>query len=181
VPVKVSCVGKASLLVLLLAAGGGTGQAAELFAGVYAHDVDTALTKGGFEGGVDLQLGWRGRSIGALRAIGSPSPNAFLSVNSRGDTNYASAGIDWKIGDPLYIRPGVGLALHDRDSLIVRDGRRADLGSRLLFSPQIGIGYQVSDRVSVEASWVHLSHAQLFSRQNPGMDSIGVRMNYKFR
>ena len=36
-----------------------------------------------------------------------------------------------------------------------------------------------SDRISVEGSWVHMSHAQLFGRQNPGMDNIGVRLNLK--
>jgi hypothetical protein len=33
--------------------------------------------------------------------------------------------------------------------------------------------------MSVEASWVHMSHATLFSRQNPGIDNLGVRLNLK--
>jgi hypothetical protein len=49
----------------------------------------------------------------------------------------------------------------------------------VLFEPEIGIGFQASDRISVEGSWVHMSHAQLFGRQNPGMDNIGVRLNLK--
>ena len=48
-----------------------------------------------------------------------------------------------------------------------------------LFEPEFGLGVQASDRLSVEASWVHLSHAQLFSRQNPGIDTIGLRLNLK--
>ena len=80
------------------------------------------------------------------------------------------------------MRPGVGLAIHDRKSFIVgEDGFRRDLGSRMLFAPEIGVGYQVTDRLSMKASWVHISQAQLFSGQNPGMDSIGVRLNYKLR
>jgi hypothetical protein len=156
-------------------------EAAELFGGIYAHDVDTALTRGGFEGGVDLQLGVRGNRLEGLRAIGAPSPHLFVSANSRGDTNFASAGISWKVGETLYLRPGVGLAVHDRSSRVVRGGIRADFGSRLLFAPEVGIGYQLNDRISVEASWVHLSHAQLLSRQNPGMDDFGLRLNYRFR
>jgi len=31
----------------------------------------------------------------------------------------------------------------------------------------------------MEASWVHMSHAQLFGRENPGIDNLGVRMNLK--
>jgi len=41
----------------------------------------------------------------------------------------------------------------------------------------MAIGAQVSDRVSIEASWVHLSHAALLGRQNPGIDNIGARLN----
>jgi hypothetical protein len=166
---------------LCLAGAAGAAEAAELFGGLHAHDVDTVLTKGGFERGVDLQIGWRGERIGALRAIGAPAPHAFVSVNSAGDTNFAAAGLSWKVGGTLYLRPGVGIAVHDRSSRAVAGDRRVDFGSRILFEPELGIGYQLNDRVSVEASWVHLSHAQLFSRQNPGLDNFGVRLNYRFR
>ena len=169
------------LVGLCLAGAAEAGEAAELFGGLHAHDVDTALTKGGFERGVDFQIGWRGERIGALRALGAPAPHAFLSVNSAGDTNFAAAGLSWKIGQTVYLRPGVGLAVHVRPSRLFAGNRRIDFGSRILFEPELGIGYQLSDRVSMEASWVHLSHAQLFGRQNPGLDNFGVRLNYRFR
>lgn len=157
-------------------------RADEIFAGLLAHDVDTALTRGGYEGGADLQLGWRGDRIRALSVIGSPSPYLFGSLSTAGGTSFAAAGISWRLGGRLYVRPGVGVAVHNRDGFIVgEDGFRQDFGSRILFQPEIGIGLQVSDRLSVEASWVHLSQGQLFSRQNPGMDSIGVRLNHRFR
>jgi hypothetical protein len=38
--------------------------AGELFGGLYVHDVDTPLTHSGIEGGVDVQVGWRGGRIG---------------------------------------------------------------------------------------------------------------------
>jgi hypothetical protein len=79
------------------------------------------------------------------------------------------------------VRPGLGLAVHTRDSDGVRNGLRTDLGSRILIEPEIGVGYQVSDRFSVEATWIHISHAQLLSRQNPGMESVGVRLSYRLR
>jgi lipid A 3-O-deacylase len=31
----------------------------------------------------------------------------------------------------------------------------------------------------VSARWVHFSHGQLFGKQNPGIDNIGVRLNWR--
>ena len=156
-------------------------EAAEVFGGLYAHDVDTSLTKSGFEEGVDLELGWRGGRIAGLGAIGAPRPHAFVSVNSAGDTHFAAAGISWKIGRRFYLRPGIGLAVHTGPGRVVPGDDRIDFGSRVLFAPELGVGARLTDRISVEASWVHFSHAQLFSAQNPGLDTIGVRLNYRLR
>ena len=166
------------LVVVVFPASAG---AAELFGGIYSHDVDTPLSLSGIERGVDFQLGWRGDRIEALRAIGAPSPHVFSSVNSAGDTNFAAAGLSWKLGDAPYIRPGVGLAVHDSPSRPAPGERRIDFGSRVLFQLEFAVGVPIGDRVSVEASWVHLSHAQLFGSQNPGMDAIGLRLNYRLR
>ena len=46
-----------------------------------------------------------------------------------------------------------------------------------MFEPEVGIGVRLAPRITAEASWVHLSHAQLFGKQNPGIDNIGVRVN----
>jgi hypothetical protein len=151
----------------------------ELFGGIYVHDVDTGLTKSGIEEGADFQLGWRGERIGALGAIGSPSPQAFVSVNSAGNTHFAAAGLGWKLGGRVYLRPGVALAVHTGPGRVVPGDDRIDFGSRVLFAPEIGAGARLNDRMSIEASWVHLSHAQLFGPQNPGLDTIGVRLNVK--
>ena len=156
-------------------------QGAEVFGGVLAHDIDSPLTAGGFEGGADFELGWRGGRIRALRVIGAPSPYVFGSLHTGGDTHFAAGGLSWRIGDRLFLRPGIGIAIHTRDSNGVRNGFRTDLGSRVLFEPELGLGYRVTDRFSIEASWVHISQAQLFSRQNPGMDSVGVRLSYRLQ
>ena len=156
-------------------------QAAEIFGGLLVHDVDTPLTAGGLEDGADVQLGIRGGRIGALRFIGAPSPYGFVSVATSGETHFAAAGLSWRLGGRLFVRPGIGIAIHPRDDDGVFQGLRTDLGSRVLFEPELGIGYEVSDRVTVEASWVHISQGQLFSRQNPGMDSLGVRLSYRLR
>ena len=164
---------------LLTAAAPAAAQ--EVFGGVYAHDVETGLTRSGIEEGIDVELGWRGDRLRFLKAVGSPSPHAYLSLNSGGNTHFASAGISWKIGDTVYLRPGIGLAVHTGPGSVVPGDDRIDFGSRILFAPEIGLGIRLSEKLSAEASWVHLSHAQLFSPQNPGIDTIGVRLNYRFR
>jgi len=156
-------------------------RAGEFFGGLYVHDVDTGLTRSGIEEGVDVELGWRGEKIGFLRVLGGPRPHAFVSLNSAGDAHFAAAGISWKIGRKIYLRPGIGLAVHSGPGRAVPGDDRIDFGSRLLFAPELGVGARLTDRFSIEASWVHLSHAQLFGRQNPGLDTIGVRLNYRFR
>jgi hypothetical protein len=156
-------------------------RAAEIFTGLLVHDVDTPLGDGGLEDGADLQIGWRSARIAPLAAIGAPSAHLYGSVATGGGTHFAAAGLSWRIGGRLFARPGVGLAIHSRDSDGVANGLRTDLGSRILFAPELGVGYQLSERISLEATWVHLSHGQLFSRQNPGMDSLGVRLSYDLR
>jgi hypothetical protein len=155
-------------------------SAGELFGGLYAHDVDTPLNKGGYEGGLAVSAGFRGGRIKALKAVGGPSPYVLVSVSTEGGTNLVAAGLSWKIGRKVYLRPGIGLAVHDRSSTIVYGNLRGDFGSRILFEPEVGLGVQVSDRVSVEAHWLHVSHAGLFNgAQNPGMDNIGLRLNLR--
>jgi len=168
-------------LALLALGAAAPAQASEVFAGLLAHDVETPLTKGGFEGGADVQLGWRGDRLRTLGFIRAPSPYAFVSAATGGETHLAAAGLSWRLGGRLFVRPGLGIAIHTRSSRGVINGLRTDLGSRILFEPEIGIGYQVSERVAIEATWVHVSHAQLLSRQNPGMDSIGLRLTFQLR
>jgi hypothetical protein len=150
--------------------------AGEIFGGVYVHDVDTPLSRSGIESGADIQLGWRGGRIGGTRL----QPYVFGSAHTAGKTHFAAAGISAKFGDRFYIRPGVGIAVHSGSAGNFYRTDRIAFGSRVLFEPELGIGAQVNDRLSIEGSWVHLSHAQLFGRQNPGMDSFGVRVNLGF-
>src|SRR3546814_11266507 len=56
--------------------------AAELWLGAYAHDV-TPISSTKFESGVDVQLGWRGERLGALRMLGRPAPYALRSDERR--------------------------------------------------------------------------------------------------
>jgi hypothetical protein len=106
----------------------------------------------------------------------------FAAVNSSGNTNYAAAGVSMKFGDKFFIRPGVGLAIHTGSAKNFQDDSNDELefGSRILFEPELGIGARINDRTTIEASWVHMSNAQIFDRdQNPGIDNFGVRLSFK--
>jgi hypothetical protein len=152
-------------------------NAAEVFGGLTVHDVDTFLTRSGVEEGMDVQLGWRGGGIG-----GSPiQPYVFGSVHTKGQTHFAVAGISAKFGDAIFIRPGLGVAIHTGSADNFQDptNDEVEFGSRVLFAPELGIGARVAPRTTVEASWVHFSHGQLFGQQNPGMDNIGVRVSFE--
>ena len=155
---------------------GAPADAGEVFGGLYAHDVETFLTKSGIEEGVDIQLGWRGDRIGRTPL----QPYVFAAVNTAGETHYGAIGLSARFGEQLFIRPGVGIAVHTGSDEDFQRTDRVAFGSRVVFAPELGIGFQINDRTSIEASWVHLSHAQIFGGQNPGMDNIGVRFTLGF-
>jgi hypothetical protein len=157
--------------------------AQEVFAGVYVHEVDTPLTLSTEENGADIAAGYRFAPIEALGFVGRPAPYVIGSLNTAGDTSFAGAGVSWTIGKgPVYLRPAVAVVVHDGPDHRVSPvtGHRTDLGSRVLFEPELGLGYRVTDRLAVEASWMHISQGRLFNwQQNPGIDMIGARLAYR--
>jgi lipid A 3-O-deacylase len=153
-------------------------SAAEVFGGVYVHDVKLPTDLSGVEGGADLMLGLRGGTI--AKPLGAElQPYVFGALNTAGETDYAAVGLSAKfnLGKSVYIRPGLGLAIHDGSAGRFFRRDKIAFGSRVLFEPELGIGTRINNRLSVEASWVHMSHATLFSHENPGIDSLGVRLN----
>ena len=150
--------------------------AGELFGGLYKHDVSTPLNlSGNVEQGMDVQLGYRGGRIDHTPL----EPYAFGALNTAGDTSYAAAGLSARFGRSIYVRPGLGIAVHTGSAKDFEDpsNGKIDFGSRVLFEPELGVGAQVNGRLSVEASWVHMSHAQLEGKENPGIDNLGVRVS----
>ncbi len=148
--------------------------AAEIFGGVAAHAVNTPFTLDSrFEKGIDFQLGFRGGRIFPQLGL---QPYVFGALNSSGDTNYAAAGLSWKFGDKLFIRPGLGIGIHDGSTAQFQQPDGIAFGSRVLIELELGIGGRLNDRMTLEASWVHMSNGTLLSEQNPGMDNIGGRL-----
>jgi lipid A 3-O-deacylase len=164
----------ARLTALVALMAGAPARADQIWLGLYDHDATISQTK--FEGGADIKAGWIGERIERLRGIGRPAAHLLVSKSLNGHTDYVAAGLNWTVGETWYLRPGIGLAVNNGPSRAVREGRRVDIGAPVTFEPELAVGWRLSDRVAVEASWIHLSHAMLLSKQNRGMDSIGVRL-----
>lgn len=161
--------------LLLTVLGPSAAHAGELFGGLHVHDVKTPLDKSGLESGVDFSLGYRGgRMFGTFL-----QPYVFGALNSAGNTDYAAVGLSARfgLGGTWYVRPGLGVAVHDGSAGRYYRTDKIAFGSRVLFEPEIALGTRLSRRFSVEASWVHMSHAQLAGKENPGIDNLGVRVN----
>jgi len=189
----------ATVLGSCLLYGGSTAAAAEVFLGVYAHDVDDGISIGHSpESGQQIIGGYRTGRLDRLGGLGRPQLHLLGAVNTDGGINYAAAGLSWRLGltGRLYLQPGLGLAVHtgrvnlpspyDPGLTPEARARRArafqehlDLGSRLLFEPEVSLGWRVSDRLALELSWIHLSHAKLGGPQNPGLGDAGIRAVYR--
>jgi lipid A 3-O-deacylase len=155
--------------------------AQEVYLGGSFHGVDLPTSLEAGERGHDVQGGIRSEPIEALAAIGMPQAYLHGQVSTDGGTSFAAAGLRWKLGKgPVYASPGIGLAVHNGDiQKFDASGRRIDLGSRVTFQPNVALGLRVSEKVALEASWEHISHATLLSGQNPGMDFLGARVVMK--
>lgn len=181
--------------------------AAEAWVGVLKHDVTfigeaVGLGAAGVEDGFNVHAGVRSERIQSLGWLARPYVYGFASVNTEGDTSYGGVGLGWKldVAGPggLYIRPGMGLVVHDGEEELpdfrepglsqaeiqrrvrLRD-EKIEFGARVLFQPEFAVGYQFSDAWSAELSYVHLSHGQILgSGKNQGLDEVGVRVNRRF-
>ena len=158
-------------------------HAGEVYGGVFAHDVDLGVTRCCYESGADLQLGVRGSPFVSLNRWGDLRPYAQGSVNTSGGVDFVSAGLAWRLrlGQRVYLQPALGVAVQDgSDAKYQKTNDRLYLGAPILFEPELTLGWRADERWSLEATYLHLSHAQLAGRQNPGMDDLGARIVRRF-
>lgn len=187
------------LAALAIAAIAAPATAGEVFTGVYAHDVDDGISFGKFEDGAQIVTGVRTTALDELKFLGRPRVHLLVGVNTSGGTNYLASGLAWRfpLSERLYVQPGIGLAIHDgRVNLPSPDEpgltpaerlkrlndfqTKLDLGSRVLFEPELSIGWKATRRLSFEVSWIHLSHGKLAGDYNPGLGDIGLRLLYRY-
>jgi lipid A 3-O-deacylase len=144
-------------------------------------------------GTADVQILYRSAP---LFKVLKPRLTARLQVNTAGRTSFASIGAEWRqhiLHDRFYGQIGIGLTIHDgyrytpdpfaADISAAAVARRYDIysrrtafGSRVLFNPNLSLGVRLNDRWAIEAALEHFSHKQLFSKQNPGIDTVGIRL-----
>lgn len=190
----------AALVAAALGFASTPAAAGELMLGAYQHDIDDRFSFGHMEHGKQIVVGYRTAALDELSLIWKPRAHLIAGVNTAGGTDYVAAGLSWRFnfgGDRFYFSPGIGAAIHNHsvdlpspDAPGISDAERQrrlynwehklDLGSRVLFEPEWSLGWRATDRLSLELSWIHLSHAQLAGRQNPGLGDFGLRAVYRF-
>ncbi len=110
-----------------------------------------------------------------------PRPHLGGSLNTRGDTSFAYAGLTWTIDvtPRFFVEASFGGAVHNGKTGDVVPVDRAALGCSPLFRESGSIGYRLSANWSVIATVEHLSNAGACG-QNRGLTNIGARLGYTF-
>ena len=173
--------------------------AGEAFLGLYRHDIDDTISHGHYESSPSVIVGVKTARLEELPVIWKPRIHLLAGINARGGTSYIASGLSGDINLPkrFYVEPGIGIAIHDgkvnlpspdepgisaqEQAKRLRDWEtKLDLGSRVLFEPELTFGWKANERLSFEASWIHLSHAHLAGYQNPGLGDLGIRLVYRY-
>jgi len=193
---------RATVLAAGLALLAAPATAGEALLGVYAHDIDDQISHGHFEKGPQIVGGVRTAALDELAFLHKPRVHLIVGVNTHhGGTNYVAAGLSWRFhplgGERFYLEPGIGVAVHDghvnlpspsEQGISLAEAQRRfrdyqtklDLGSRVLFEPEISLGWKATERFSFELSWIHMSHAKLAGSYNPGLGDFGLRAVYRY-
>jgi len=73
------------------------------------------------------------------------------------------------------------MTVHNGNSGVTSDGDGlTTLGCWWLFRESLELGYKVEKQVSIALFWDHVSHGDICSDRNSGMDNMGIRLHYKF-
>lgn len=151
----------------------------EVKLGVLHHDQDNLWSNYSRESGVDINAEVI-LNLSTELWGGDIRPVLGGSVNSVGDTSkvYAAARWETTVGDNGLFAVGVGGALHNGETKLVRNDKKA-LGSKALFYFPIEAGYRLDDHNTVSLFFDHVSNAWL-ADPNEGMDTLGIRYGYRF-
>src|SRR5207237_7928734 len=100
------------------------------------------LDLSGQEHGAELELGYRSARMGGLAFLGRPSFYVRGALAASGGTDFVSAGLSWRLGHGrIYAQPALGIAVQTgKMPVFDAQGTRTDLGSRIVFEPELAIG-----------------------------------------
>lgn len=151
----------------------------EISIGILDHDTDNLWSGFSRESGVDVNGEILFKSIYELLG-GSLHPALGASINVGGDTSKAYAGLRYRyeLENGLFFGLGLGGAVHNGETTLVNENKKA-LGSRILFHIPVEAGYRFSEHYTASVYFDHVSNAYT-QDANEGMDTIGVRLGYRF-
>jgi lipid A 3-O-deacylase len=162
----------------------GSGLIYELKVGAQVHDVPYLWSGFHIEKyAVDLNL----------EVIFSPSvaflggafrPALGATINFNGDTSkaYLDARCQRDFAGGMFLALGLGVAVHNGSALFdtyIPDPNAKELGRRVLFHPNVEIGYRLDEHRSVSVFFEHISNAST-ARRNEGLDTLGIRLGHRF-
>jgi len=174
---------KITLFVLCLLAAPFGANADELVhemkIGVLHHDQDSLWSNTSRESGIDGNIELIFNADMPLWN-GAVRPAFGASLNSSGDTSklYGAARWEIAIGENGLFALGVGAAIHNGETALVSNNKKA-LGSKVLFYFPIEAGYRINERDTVSLFFDHVSNAWL-ADPNEGMDTLGIRYGIRF-
>ena len=156
----------------------GDGAVSELRLGALAHDQGVFVaTK---EEGLDINAEIFFRDLGWFDGGWEVRPSLGVSVNLKGDTSQAYAGltIGGPIAGPLFLEGSLGAAVHDGELDFAAPDRK-ELGCRVLFHVAASTGVMLSDSTSLSLYLDHASNANLCDH-NEGLETAGARIGFRF-
>jgi len=152
----------------------------EVKIGGLQHDPSiTANRKEPFTTDLNLEVMF-GSSLPIL--FGTVRPALGATINFAGFTSKAYLDARWQVECcwGAFFALGIGAAVHngELDSLATAQDHK-QLGYRVLFHPTAEWGYRLTEHHSVSIFFEHISNANT-SRQNEGLDNLGIRYGYRF-
>lgn len=116
-----------------------------------------------------------------LSVLLHPRPYIGFNVSpGKNHTDYLFAGLGWEnyLTDKFYLIGSLGGAIHNASSLTHGKLAKAH-GCSVLFHLEFGLGYDVTDDLTVQLFHDHFSNANLCSNNQAG-EHLGVRVGYRF-
>lgn len=158
----------------------------EFKVGVLKHDM--GIFSSDKQEGIDINLEYQFTSPEVLSFLGSPRPHVGTVLSTHADSIHQFyGGLSWnyKFLGNMFVSGHWGGAVHTADNLeeppagVAGDPTDRYLGCRVLFRLAAGLGYQITDEVTVELYADHISNANLCDN-NEGLENAGIRFGFNF-